>query len=64
METKLELLGLGNLIGNIYKVISGEISKEKDRSKHFFRIEQLNAINKINFTTSQTMKIKRASLPS
>ena len=52
METKLELLGLGNLIGNIYKVISGEISKEKDRSKNFFRIEQLNAINKINFTTS------------
>ena len=52
METKLELLGLGNLIGNIYKVISGEISKEKDRSRHFFRIEQLNTINKINFTTS------------
>ena len=36
MKTKLELLGLGNLMGNIYKVITGEISKEKYQSKHFF----------------------------
>ena len=36
METKLELLVLGNLMGNIYKVINGEISKEKYRSKHKF----------------------------
>ena len=27
MKTKMELLGFGNLMGNIYKVISGEISK-------------------------------------
>ena len=36
MKAKLELLGLGNLMGNVYKVISGEISKEKYRSKHEF----------------------------
>ena len=36
MKTKLELLGLGNLMTNIYKVIRGEISKEKYRSKHNF----------------------------
>ena len=36
MKTKLELLGLGNFMLNIYKVISREISKEKDRSKHKF----------------------------
>ena len=36
MKTKLELLGLGNFMVNIYKVISREISKEKDRSKHKF----------------------------
>ena len=35
MKTKLELLGLGNLMGNIYKVINGEISKEKYLSKVF-----------------------------
>ena len=29
-------LGLGNFMGNMYKVISGEISKEKYRSKHKF----------------------------
>ena len=26
MKTKLDHLGLGNLMGNIYKIISGEIS--------------------------------------
>ena len=36
METKQELLGLDNLMGNIYQVISGEMSREKDRSKHIF----------------------------
>ena len=36
MKTKLELFGLGNLMGDIYKVISGEISKEKYHSKHNF----------------------------
>ena len=36
IKTKLELLGLCNLMGNIYKVINGEISKEKYRSKHKF----------------------------
>ena len=36
MKTKLELLGLGNFMVNIYKVTSREISKEKDRSKHKF----------------------------
>ena len=36
MKTKLELLGLGNLTGKIYKVIRGEISKEKYWSKHIF----------------------------
>ena len=36
MKTKLELLVLSNLMGNIYKVISGEISKEKYRSKQVF----------------------------
>ena len=35
MKTKLELLVLSNLMGNIYKV-SGEISKEKYRSKQVF----------------------------
>ena len=35
MKTKLEL-GLGNLMGNIYKVINGEISKGKYRSKDKF----------------------------
>ena len=29
MKTKLQHLGLGNLMGNIYKVISAEILKEK-----------------------------------
>ena len=29
MKTKMELLVLGNLIENIYKVTNGEISKEK-----------------------------------
>ena len=36
MKTKLELLGLGNLMGNIYKVINREISKETYRSRHKF----------------------------
>ena len=36
MKTKLELLVLSNLMGNIYKVISGKISKEKYRSKQVF----------------------------
>ena len=36
MKTKLELLGLANLMGNIYKVINGEISQEKYRSKRKF----------------------------
>ena len=36
MKAKLELLGLGNLMGNVYKVISGEISKEQYRSRHEF----------------------------
>ena len=44
MKTKLGLLGLGNFMVNIYKMISREISKEKDHSKHkFFRNEQLIA---------------------
>ena len=51
MKTKLELLGLGNLMGNIYKVITGEISKEKYQSKHFFfRNKELIATYKISFT--------------
>ena len=29
MKTKLEVLGLGNVMGKIYKVISWEIFKEK-----------------------------------
>ena len=36
MKTKLELLGLCNLMGNIYKVISGEVSQEKYWSKNTF----------------------------
>ena len=36
MKTKLELLGLGNLKDNIFKVLRGEISKENYRSKHNF----------------------------
>ena len=36
MKTKLEVLGLGNLMGKIYKVVSGEILKEKYWSKQFF----------------------------
>ena len=36
MKTKLELLGLGNLMRNINKMINGEISKEKYRSKQKF----------------------------
>ena len=36
MKTKLEVLGLGNVMGKIYKVISWEILKEKYWSKHFF----------------------------
>ena len=36
MKTKLELLKLDNLMGNIYKLISGKITKEKYRSKHKF----------------------------
>ena len=36
MKIKLELLGLGDLMGNIYKVTNGEISKEKYRLKHKF----------------------------
>ena len=36
MATKLEFLRLGNLMGNIYKMISGKIWKEKYRPKHTF----------------------------
>ena len=36
MKTKLEVLGLGNVMEKIYKVISWEILKEKYWSKHFF----------------------------
>ena len=36
MKTILELFWLGNLMGNICKVINGEIPKEKYRSKHKF----------------------------
>ena len=36
MKTKLEFVGLYIYLRNIYKVISGEISKEKYRSKHKF----------------------------
>ena len=36
MKTKLELLGLDNLMENIYKVINREIPKEKYQSKHKF----------------------------
>ena len=49
MKTKLELLGSDNLMRNIYKVINGEISKEKIS---FFRNEQLIATCKINFITT------------
>ena len=42
MKTKLEPLRLGNLVGNIYKMISAEISKEKYRSKHKFFSETNN----------------------
>ena len=36
LKTKLDLLGLGNLIINIFKVVSGDISKENYQSKHNF----------------------------
>ena len=36
MKTKVELLGLANIMGNIYKVINGEILQEKYRSKFKF----------------------------
>ena len=50
---------------NIYEVISGEISKEKYRSKHIFlRNEELIATYKINCKAKQTMKIKEDSLPN
>ena len=56
MKTKLELLGLDNLIGNIYKVINREISKKKKKNTgqkiSFFRNKQLIATCKINFTTT------------
>ena len=53
MKRKLGLLGLGNLMGNIYKVINGEISKETYRSKlSFLRNEQLIATYKTNFTNT------------
>ena len=42
VKTKLELLGLGNLMRNIHKAINKEISKEKDWSKHFFFSEMNN----------------------
>ena len=48
---------------NIYKVISGEISKEKYRSKHIFlKNEQLVATCKIDFKAKRTMKITEDSL--
>ena len=65
MKTKLELLGLGNLMGNIYKVISWKISKEKYPSKYVLFINEHGiATFKIRFTTLQTMEIIGASLPN
>ena len=62
MNTKLELLGLGKLVGNIYKVISGEISKEKYRSKHkFFQKRAIDSYIQNNFTTKKVIEV---SLPN
>ena len=56
MKTKeyLEYLELGSFMGNIYKVVNGEISKEKYSLKNIFfcRNEQLIVTCKINFTTA------------
>ena len=41
MKTKLELLELGNFMGNIYDVINEETSKEKYWSKHNFYQKQI-----------------------
>ena len=50
----LEYLELGSFMGNIYKVVNGEISKEKYSLKNnfFCRNEQLIVTCKINFTTA------------
>ena len=64
MKTKLELLGLCNLMGNIYKVISDKSHKKNTGQKiRFFRNEQVIATYKINFTTTLKLKIIGASLP-
>ena len=44
MKTKLELLGLGNVTGNIYRVVSVEISKEIYQSEHNFFSETRNCL--------------------
>ena len=41
-ENKTGAFGLGNLMGNIYKVINGEISEEKHWLKHKFFSETSN----------------------
>ena len=52
-KNKLELLGLGNFMGNVYKVISGEILNENaGQNKMFSRNEQIIATCKINFTST------------
>ena len=56
MKTKLELLEhgclvLGNLMGNIYKLVSWEILEENS-GQNKFRYEQLIVTYKLNFTTT------------
>ena len=59
METKLELLGLSNPMGNIHKAANGEISEEKYHSKHtFFSVTSNWLLN------AMTMKIRGVSLPN
>ena len=56
MKTKLELLEhgclvLGNLMGNIYKLVSWEILEENS-GQIKFRYEQLIVTYQLNFTTT------------
>ena len=53
METKLKLLGLGNLTGNKYKVMSGEQIYEKERYLNLKSFEVRNALPKLRLSSNK-----------